>query len=256
MSTKRVTAPSIAGMKGAGIVCVTAYDFPTARLADEAGVDLILVGDSLGSVLFGYSTTIPVSLEMIEHHTIAAARGAHRALVVADLPFGSYQASVEDAVRASVLLMKAGAGAVKLEGTYTEHITAIARAGIPVMGHVGMTPQSYHSFGGHRVQREDAVLDDAVAVQNAGCFSVVLELVPAELAGRITKKLAIPTIGIGAGVHCDGQIQVFHDLLGFSDAKFKHAKRYAEVGDVIRTAISSYAEEVRTKVFPGDENSF
>ena len=258
----RVTAPLISAKKATGekVVCITAYDFPTAKLADEAGVDLILVGDSLGSVLFGFANTIPVTIEMMLHHVSAASRGVTRALVIADLPFGSYQASVEDAVNASVALMKAGAGGVKLEGCYPEAIREIRRAGIPVMGHVGMTPQSYHAFGGHKIQGKGdtggQVIDDAIAVVEAGAFAVVLELIPAELSREVTQRISVPTIGIGAGVHCDGQVQVFHDMLGYADKSFKHVKKYAEVGAQIRSAIQDYAEEVRRGDFPGAEQSF
>lgn len=245
---------------GEKVVCITAYDFPTGKLADEAGVDLILVGDSLGSVLFGFSNTIPVTMEMMLHHVSATARGVSRALVIADLPFGSYQASVVDAVRASVAMMKAGAGGVKLEGVYPEAIAEIRRAGIPVMGHVGMTPQSYHAFGGHKVQgRGDSgaqVIENALEVADAGAFSVVLELIPADLAKQVSERLTIPTIGIGAGPHCDGQVQVMHDMLGFAEKSFKHVKRYAEVGETIRSAIAQYSDEVRKNDFPGEEQSF
>lgn len=260
--TDRITAPRLQVLKDKGqkIVCLTAYDEPTARLADRAGVDVVLVGDSVGSVMYGYSTTVPVELDDIERHTAAALVGCERALLVADLPFGSYQVSVSQAVESSIRLIKCGAGAVKLEGAYSEQIEAIVRAGIPVMGHVGMTPQSVNSFGGHRVQGRgdsgDRVLADALAVQEAGAFAVVLELVPAELALRITNELRIPTIGIGAGVGCDGQIQVFHDLMGISTQSFKHAKRYVEAGALMASGIAQYVEDVKSGEFPTSENSF
>jgi 3-methyl-2-oxobutanoate hydroxymethyltransferase len=261
MTPGGMTAPKLRALKGdRKIVCITAYDFWGAKHADAAGVDVILVGDSLGNVIQGGSTTLTVSLEDIEYHTRWVARGAEKALVVADLPFGSYQSGVAGAVDAAVRLMKAGAGSVKLEGVYTDEIRAILKAGIPVMGHVGMTPQSVHAFGGHRVQGKgdhaDSILRDALAVQEAGCYSVVLELVPGELAAKITKELEIPTIGIGAGVECDGQIQVFHDLLGISDAPYKHIGRYENLGASVVSAIENYAEEVRQGKFPRPENTF
>ncbi len=235
--------------QGKKVVCVTAYDATTAAIADQAGVDLILVGDSVGNVSLGYKNTLPVTLEQMLHHTAAASRAGVQALLVADLPFGSYQSGVSDAVKASVLLMKAGAEAVKLEGPYTDEIAAIVKAGIPVMGHVGMTPQSYYSFGGHKIQGKgdegDKVLADALAVEASGAFSVVLELIPEDLAEKISKKLSIPTIGIGAGWQCDGQVQVFHDVVGLTELRLKHARRHAEGWTTFRDAIQTYAREVR-----------
>lgn len=258
--TEKITAPKIRSLKGGRIVCITAYDAPSALLADEAGVDLILVGDSVGNTTLGYANTLPVSLEDMLHHTRAARAGCSRALLVGDLPFGSYQTSVETAVESAVALVKAGADAVKLEGVYADAIAAIHKAGIPVMGHVGMTPQSVNAFGGFRVQGRgagaDRVLADARAVEDAGCFAVVLEVIPADLAGRITSALAIPTIGIGAGPACDGEVQVWHDLLGISPETFKHAKRFAEVGSVMRSAIEAYVSAVRNREFPSEDNSF
>ena len=261
MTPGGMTAPKLRALKGdRKIVCITAYDFWGAKHADAAGVDVILVGDSLGNVIQGGSTTLTVSLEDIEYHTRWVARGAEKALVVADLPFGSYQSGVAGAVDAAIRLMKAGAGSVKLEGVYTEEIQAILKAGIPVMGHVGMTPQSVHAFGGHRVQGKgahaDSILRDAKAVTDAGCYSVVLELVPGDLARTITKEIAIPTIGIGAGPECDGQIQVFHDLLGISDAPYKHIGHYESLGSKTVAAIQKYAEDVRGNSFPGPEHTF
>lgn len=257
----RITAQSLVTRKGGSpIVCLTAYDECSARLADAAGVDLILVGDSVGCVMYGYSTTIPVTLDDMVRHTQAARVGCKEALLVADLPFGSYQSSVEQAVDSAVRLVKAGAAAVKLEGTYVEAIAAIVRAGIPVMGHVGMTPQSYHGLGGHRVQgRQDhgqAILAEAAAIQEAGAFAIVLELIEGVATKSITNGLAIPTIGIGSGVDCDGQVQVFHDLLGLSVPHFKHAKRYLEAGELMGRAIATYVAEVRERSFPGPENTF
>jgi len=256
----KITAPKIRAMKGSRIVCVTAYDAPSARLADAAGVDLILVGDSVGNTTLGYASTLPVSLEEMIHHTRAAACGCDNALLVSDLPFGSYQAAPEEAVRSAVALVKAGAEAVKLEGDYTEGIEAIVRAGIPVMGHVGMTPQSVNAFGGFRVQgrgdRAQAVVETAKAVEGAGAFSIVLEVIPGVVAKRITDEVSVPTIGIGAGPDCDGEIQVWHDLLGISETVFKHAKAYLDGGELIKNALANYADEVRNKAFPTEENTF
>jgi 3-methyl-2-oxobutanoate hydroxymethyltransferase len=258
----KITAPLVRSMKdkGAKIVCVTAYDFNSGTLVDEAGADIALVGDSLGNVLLGYDSTLPVSLADMCHHTAAVSKGVKRALIVADMPFGSYQASVEQAVGSAIALAKAGAEAVKLEGPYVEAVRAILRAGIPVMGHVGMTPQSIHRFGGHKVQGKgetaQEVLDAAKALDAAGVFSIVLELVPSALSAEVTKFVSCPTIGIGAGPHCDGQVQVFHDLLGLTPTKFKHAKRYAEGREIFIEALKSFAREVREGQFPSSENSF
>jgi 3-methyl-2-oxobutanoate hydroxymethyltransferase len=256
-----VTVRDIKAMKRRGqpIVMLTAYDHPSARLVDEAGADIILVGDTLGMVVLGYDTTVPVTMEDMLHHVSAVTRAKTRALVVADMPFGSYQASPEEALRnATRFLKEAGAQAVKLEGgvTVAETVRKIVDAGIPVMGHIGLTPQSIHQFGGHRVQGKTAkaarrLIDDALALQDAGAFAVVLETVPTELARIITRKLRIPTIGIGAGPDCDGQVQVFHDLLGLFEAFVpKHTRRYAETGATMRSALASYAEDVRARRFP------
>lgn len=258
----KVTAPKIRGMraKGQKIVCLTAYDAVFGEMADSAGVDLVLVGDSMGNVFLGYESTIPVTLEQMLHHVAATKRGVQRALLVGDLPFGTYQSSVEQAVNSSVAITKAGAEAVKLEGEYIEQIVAIAKAGMPVMGHLGMTPQSVNQFGGPRVQGKgasgDQVLESALRVQDAGAFAIVLELVPAELAQRITDALDIPTIGIGAGLGCSGQIQVLHDVLGLSKLSFRHAKPFTNGYQCLQSAISEYANEVRSETFPGPENSF
>lgn len=259
---EKVTAPKIRAMKSSGnkIVCLTAYDAYFGKLADEAGVDLILVGDSVANVCLGYPNTVPITLEEMLHHMRAVRRGVERAHLVGDLPFGSYNASVEQAIESAVLMMKSGAESVKLEGRYPEAISAMVKAGIPVMGHVGMTPQSVHNFGGFRVQgkgsQADAVLEAAQAVQNAGAYAIVLELIPADLAGKITDTLDIPTIGIGGGPECDGQIQVIHDVLGLGSEVFRHAKRYAEGESLLRNGILAYAAEVRNQTFPGPENSF
>lgn len=262
----KVTVRTIRDMKAerVRIVSVTAYDYPSARLADEAGVDLILVGDSLGMVVLGYESTIPVTLSEMAHHLKAVVRAQPRALVVADLPFLSFQTSAEDAVRNSGRLMKRGAEAVKLEGgrRMLLQIEAILAADIPVLGHLGLTPQSVHQFGGYRVQgrgREaaDALLEDALALERAGCFSIVLEGVPLELGREITEALKIPTIGIGAGVHCDGQVLVLHDLIGMSFSKpARFVRRYAEAGDIIRNAITAFREDVRAGRYPSIEESY
>jgi 3-methyl-2-oxobutanoate hydroxymethyltransferase len=246
--------------KGEKVVCITAYDAVFGELADAAGADIVLVGDSVGNTVLGYSSTIPVNLEDMVHHTRAVRRGVKRALLIADLPFGSYQSSTEQAVQAAVALVKAGAQAVKLEGSYTQAIAEIIRAGIPVMGHVGMTPQSINLYGGFRVQGKgdhaQGVLNAAKQVQNAGAFAIVLELIPAALSAQITDLLHIPTIGIGAGVNCSGQVQVIYDVLGLSQTPLKHAKSYVAGREALVSAIKQYTSEVREGVFPGDENSF
>lgn len=261
----KVTARQLLKMKRAGekITMVTAYDYPGARLADEAGVETVLVGDSLGMVVLGYETTLEVTMEQMVHHTKAVARGCKNALVIADLPFLSYQITPEEALRNAGRLVRAGAGAVKLEGgrEVTAAVKKITEAGIPVMGHLGFTPQSIHKFGGFFVQGKtstDAVnlLEDALALQEAGAFSLVLELTPWELAAAITRELAIPTIGIGSGPECDGQVQVFHDLFGLcGDFQPRHAKQYVDVGGIIREGLQRYVGEVKKGVFPGEEQS-
>jgi 3-methyl-2-oxobutanoate hydroxymethyltransferase len=264
-STKaRVTTATLREMKSAGnpIVMVTAYDAPSARLAEEAGVDSILVGDSLGMVVLGHDSTLPVTLDDMLRHTAAVVRGTSRALIVADMPFLSFQISPEEAVRnAGRFLAEAGATAVKLEGgiSIAPTVERIVAAGIPVMGHIGLTPQSVNVFGGFKVQGREtdsaiALVQDALALEAAGAFAIVLELVPAELAAIVSEEVSIPTIGIGAGGGCDGQVQVFHDLLGLGTFKPKHAKRYADVGDAIRSAIGAYTAEVRSGAFPAEEN--
>lgn len=246
--------------KGERIACLTAYDFPTAAIADASGADLVLVGDSLGNVVLGYENTIPVTLEEMEHHTRAARRGVRDALFVSDLPFGSYGGSVAQCVDSAVRLMKAGAEAVKLEGSYVDEIRALVKAGIPVMGHVGMTPQSVNAFGGFRVQGrgEDStvVREAACCVQEAGAFAIVLELMPAPLAATITSSLEIPTIGIGAGPDCDGEIQVFHDVAGLSSEVFKHSRDYVGARSAMVEGLTKYVSDVREKKFPTEENSF
>jgi 3-methyl-2-oxobutanoate hydroxymethyltransferase len=262
----RVTVPSLLRKKQRGepIAMLTAYDFTFARIFDTAGIDVLLVGDSLGNVVQGQDTTLPVTLDETVYHTRMVARGAARALVVADLPFGSFQISPEDALRSAIRCLKeGGAHAVKLEGG--RHMAAtierIVAAEIPVMGHVGLTPQAVHRMGGHRVQgrSEDGarrVIEDAHAVQEAGAFALVLEGLPADLAAAITGELEIPTIGIGAGVACDGQVLVMHDMLGLSDWTPSFVKQYAGVGVTVTQAARRFAEEVRERKFPDDEHSY
>jgi len=259
----RITAPKLRALKEQGqkIVCVTAYDQPSGALADNAGVDLILVGDSLGTVLLGYSTTVPVTLEQVEHHVRATRAGVQRALLVADMPFGSYGSTIGQAVDSAVRLMKAGADAVKLEGPYYDEVAALVKAGIPTMGHLGMTPQSYNVFGGHKVQGKSEEASETLALQarhlqESGAFSIVLELTVASVAEEVSKQLLIPTIGIGAGAGCDGQVQVWHDLMGLAPKVYKHAKRYVNAGDLFADALTTYANEVRQGTFPTKDNSF
>ena len=262
----RTTIRSLAHKKRRGerIAMLTAYDFTFARIFDAAGIDVLLVGDSLGNVVQGRDTTLPVTLDETVYHTRMVARGASRALVVADMPFGSYQVCAEDAVRAAVRLVKeGGAHAVKLEGGQgvREAIARICAAGIPVMGHVGLTPQSIHQMGGFRVQGRGEegrkrVLADARAVEEAGAFSVVLEGMPAPLAAELTASLRIPTIGIGAGVDCDGQVLVMHDMLGLSDWTPSFVKQYANLGALASKAARAFAEEVAEAKFPADEHTY
>ena len=261
------TAATFAAAKAKGekISMLTAYDYSTAKLEDESGINGILVGDSLGNVVLGYEDTVSVTMEDMIHHGAAVARGAKNALVVVDMPFMSYEATVEEAVRNAGRLMKEGrAGAVKLEGgvRVAEQIRAIVKAGIPVMGHIGLTPQSINVFGGFKVQGKSeeaarALLADAKAVEEAGAFAVVIEAVPAALAQMITDAVSIPTIGIGAGAGCDGQILVYQDMLGmFSDFTPKFVKRYANVGEVMREAFANYAAEVASGAFPTEEHTY
>lgn len=251
--------------RGEKITMLTAYDYSMAKLIDEAGVNMILVGDSLGMVVLGYEDTLSVTMEDMIHHTAAVARGTKNALVVADMPFMSYQTSVYDAVVNAGRLMKEGrAQAVKLEGgrEVAEHIEAITRASIPVVAHLGLTPQSLNAFGGFKVQgkSEEAakkLIEDALLVEKAGAVAVVLECVPAKLAALITEKLTIPTIGIGAGAGCDGQVLVYQDMLGmFSDFKPKFVKQYAQIGDAMKEAFGQYIEEVTAGTFPAAEHTF
>src|SRR5688572_12189679 len=265
----RITAATFRRMKTRGerITMLTAYDYRSAQLFDAAGVDGLLVGDSLGMVMHGHETTVPVTVDDVIHHCRPVARGANRALVVADLPFMSYTVSREQALtNAARLVQEGGAQAVKLEGgrAVAGTVDALVTAGIPVMGHIGLTPQAILRFGGYRVQGRDkvaaqALLDDARSLEEAGAFGVVLELVAAQVADRISETLKIPTIGIGAGEACDGQIQVMHDILGYDvPGGFlpKHAKRYADLGEVILNAVTEYVAEVRTGQFPTADQSF
>jgi 3-methyl-2-oxobutanoate hydroxymethyltransferase len=268
---KRVTINDVGRMKGTGekIAMVTAYDATMARLAGAAGVDMVLVGDSLGMVLQGHDSTLPVSLEHMAYHSAAVRRGLDRARarahLVTDMPFGSYQASADDAVRNAMrLAAEGGAESVKLEGgvEYADVVRRIVRAGVPVMGHIGLTPQSIHRIGGYVVQGKDSdkahqLLSDARALEDAGCYAVVLECIPTELARVITGQLRIPTIGIGAGAHCDGQVLVINDLLGLDmDFKPKFVKRFATLGTTVTEAVRGYMSEVRDGAFPAEEHSF
>ena len=259
----RITAPALLARKQQGerIAMIAAYDYPSARMADEAGLDAILVGDSLGMVVHGHSTTLPVTLELMLHHVRAVARADTRALVIADMPFLTHQVTVEEGIRtAGRLVQEGGAHAVKLEGgaSSAELIARLTQCGIPVMGHIGLMPQSLHGVGGFRVQgrtpkRARELLEDARAVERAGAFALVLELVPTELAREITSVIGIPTIGIGAGPECDGQILLFHDMLGLNGARPpRHARCYANLGEQAAAALRRYADEVRTGEFPGE----
>lgn len=260
----KTTVLALKGRKGARLAMLTAYDYPSAKLVAEAGVDLILVGDSLGMVVLGYDSTIPVTMEDMLHHTRAARRGAPEAFLIADLPFLSY-GTVEQALANSARLMKeAGADSIKLEGgaEVAPIVEALVRAGVPVLGHVGLTPQTASALGGYKLQGKDEanarrILDGAAALEQAGVWGVVLELVPAQLARLVTARISVPTIGIGAGADCDGQVLVFHDLVGlFSGFTPTFVKRYAEAGNTIRDAVARYAEEVRSGAFPAEKQSF
>jgi len=266
-SRQKVTIPALWRKKAQGepITMLTAYDYSSALLVDKAGMDVILVGDSLAMVMMGLESTNPVTMEVMLHHGRMVARGAKHALLVGDMPFMSFQVSVEEAVRnAGRFLQEGGMEAVKLEGgqAVADRVRAISGAGIPVMGHIGLTPQSVSSLGGYKVQGKTAVaahtlLQDALALQEAGCFSVVLEAVPAPVAAEISRRLDIPTIGIGAGAGCDGQVLVYHDLLGLFD-KFqpKFVKQYADIGGQIVAALAQYRQEVAEKIFPAENHTF
>src|SRR6266404_296282 len=271
ISDGKITVPSLLHRKSlcpqdsTKITCLTAYDYPTARLLDEAGVEVLLVGDSLGMVMLGHETTLPVTVDEMLHHTRAVRKGTRRALVVADMPFGSYHSEIGESVRNAVRFVKeAGAEAVKVEGgeRRLELIARLTESEIPVMGHVGLTPQSLHAMGGFKVQGKtpdaaEQLVRDSRAVEAAGAFAVVLEAVPRELAAQITRELRIPTIGIGAGPDCDGQILVVHDLLGLTfNQTPKFARQYANVGQIISKAIRAYCDDVRGGTFPSDGESY
>ena len=246
------------------IVCLTAYDYPTARILDETGIDIILVGDSAANVYAGEKTTLPITMEEMLYHTKIVAHTVKNSLVIADMPFLSYQASINDAVYNAGRFLKVGACGVKLEGgsPIKETIKRLVDLGIPVMGHVGLTPQSIHKFGGYKLQGKtekdsQRLMEDAKLLESSGCFSIVLEKITSTLAKKITEAISIPTIGIGAGPHCDGQILVLHDIIGlFTDFTPKYVKRYAHVGDEIRKAIQQYKQEVKKGIYPDKEHSF
>jgi len=267
MAVKKVTTATIRQMKEKGepVIMLTAYDYAWAKMFDKAGVEMLLVGDSLGNVVLGYDSTLPVTMEDMIHHTKAVCRGTQQAMVVVDMPFMSYQISVEDALRNAGRLMKeSGAQAVKLEGgaEMAETVRAIVTAGIPVVGHLGLTPQSVHQLGGFKVQgKEEAaakkLMQDAEIIAEAGAFAVVLECVPAALAELISKKLNIPTIGIGAGAGCDGQVLVYQDMLGLFDGFTpKFVKKYKNLHDDVIEGVQSYISEVKSRQFPSEEYTF
>lgn len=265
----RVTVPMVRDAKREGrrLAMLTAYDATFARMVDDAGADVILVGDSVATVVQGEATTIPVTLEEMEYHVRMVARARTRALVVGDLPFGTYQSGPARAVDSAARLVKAGAAAVKLEGGVhvADCVLALTRMDVPVMGHVGLTPQSYHRMGGHRVQgrrdghdagERDRLLEDAHALEQAGVFAIVIEGVPRDLAAEITRKVSVPTIGIGAGPDCDGQVLVLHDVLGLVDRRLKFTHRWAELGEAGRAACTRFVEDVRSGAWPDDAHSF
>ena len=265
---EKVTVPSLRASKERGerLVCLTAYDYPTARIVDEAGTDLILVGDSLGNVVLGYDSTVPVTLDEMVAHTRSVRRGVQRALLVADMPYGSYHTGADDAVRAALRLVKdGGAEAVKLEGgrNRLEVVRRLVSEEIPVMGHIGLTPQSLNKLGSYRLQAKTAdaaraLVEDALALEEAGAFSIVLEVVPREVARLVTASVKIPTIGIGAGPDCDAQILVLHDLLGlsFSRTRPRFVREYVNLRETITDAIGRYAEDVRGGAFPSESEAY
>ena len=271
--TEKITGPELLQRKSFAadssnrkkITCLTAYDYPSARIVDEAGVDVVLVGDSVSMVVLGYDSTLPLTLEEALHHTKAVRRGVRRALVVADMPYGSYHGDMNEALKNAMRFVKeAGAEAVKVEGgeRRLELIAKLSEAEIPVMGHIGLTPQSVNTFGGYRVQGKtpsaaEQLLRDARSVEAAGAFAIVLEGIPRELAGEITRSVRIPTIGIGAGPDCDGQILVLHDMIGLTfQTPPKFARRYANVGDIIASAVKEYCADVQSGSFPSDAESY
>ena len=263
----QITIDHLRNMKKVGekIPTITAYDYTSAKLIDQIGIPLILVGDTLGQVILGYGSTLPVTMQDMVHHTKAVSRGSTNALIVADMPFMSYQITVEDAIwNAGILVKEAGAHAVKLEGgiSVSETVRRIVSTGIPVMGHIGLTPQSVNQLSGYKVQGKTldsakGLVEDAKALEQSGVFSIVLECVPAKLAKLITDTVSVPTISIGAGKDCDGQVQVFHDMLGlFQDFKPKHAKKYSNLAENIENALKSYVSEVKQGIFPDDSHSY
>ena len=263
----RVTIRELKSMKARGekIAMITAYDYTSAMIVERAGIPIILVGDSLGHVVMGHDSTLPVTMEDMVHHIKAVVRGTEKVHVVGDMPFMSYQADAADAIRnAGRLLKEGGCQSVKLEGGryIADTVRKIVGAGVPVMGHLGLTPQAVNQLGGYRIQGRTTkaaveLIDDSKALEDAGAYALVLEGVPMQLAQMITERLAIPTIGIGAGVHCDGQVQVFHDLLGlFDDFTPKHARKYANLSETIQDAVSRYVGDVRAETFPTDKESF
>ena len=267
----RITTTDIRDMKRRGdkIVMMTAYDYPTARLVEEGGADVILVGDTLGMVVLGYDSTLPVTMDDMIHHTKAVVRGSQRAMVVGDMPFMSYQTGWQEAmVNAARFMKEAGCGAVKLEGGVrsAEIVQKLVEAGIPVMGHIGLTPQSVNQLSGYKVQGRtpeaaERLMEDAIALQQAGAFCIVIETIPAPLAKLISQRLRVPTIGIGAGAGCDGQVQVWHDLLNLYSSFVpryvpRHVKEYAQLGEIVKQAVGTYAAEVRSGAFPTQKESF
>ncbi|HEY1481439.1 MAG TPA: 3-methyl-2-oxobutanoate hydroxymethyltransferase [Candidatus Acidoferrum sp.] len=271
--TEKITVPELLQRKTFAadssnrkkITCLTAYDYPSARIIDEAGVDVVLVGDSVSMVVLGYDSTLPLTIEEALHHTKAVRRGVHHALVVADMPYGSYHGDINEALKNAMRFVKeAGAEAVKVEGgeRRLELIAKLSEAEIPVMGHIGLTPQSVNAFGGYRVQGKtpsaaEQLLRDASSVEAAGAFAIVLEGIPRELAAEITRSVRIPTIGIGAGPDCDGQILVLHDMIGLTfQTPPKFARRYANVGDIIASAVKEYCADVQNGSFPSDAESY
>ena len=263
----RVTIDQVKEMKPKGekITMLTAYDYATAKIIDEVGIPLILVGDSLGMVVLGYESTIPVTMEEMLHHTRAVVRGTKQAMVIGDMPFMTYHISISDALKnAARFIQDGGAQAVKLEGgvTVAEKVSRIVDCGIPVMGHIGLTPESINQLGGYKVQGKtpeaaNKLLEDALVLEEAGAFAIVLETIPTQLATLITQRISIPTIGIGAGIGCDGQVQIINDILGsFTDFVPKHAKQYAKLVDIMSSAITEYYNEVKAGSFPTDKQSF
>jgi 3-methyl-2-oxobutanoate hydroxymethyltransferase len=263
----RVTINQIKEMKQKGekIVMLTAYDYATAKLVEDTGIPMILVGDSLGMVVLGYETPIPATMDVMLHHTKAVVRGTSKAMIIGDMPFMTYHISVEDALRnAARFIQEAGAQAIKLEGgiTVAEKVKRIVACGIPVMGHLGLTPQSVHQLGGLKVQAKSLeaarkLLEDAQALEQAGAFAIVLEAIPYKLAALVTQKVSVPTIGIGAGPGCDGEVQIINDILGlFTEFVPKHTKQYAKLSDIMSSALAEYYDEVKSGKFPTEKNSY